>query len=233
MRKQSPAEAPLHRAHLVDLETIGTAEEAGVFVPHLVLRTTVRAEPLLRLHDEIGSPDATGTATSATLGDLVVKMVAATFEVVPGLDVTEGGTSGGSVDVALALAGPDGTVSPVLRDVGSLSLGRIAATKRDLVSRAAEGRLDPTEVEGGTIEVTDLAAYGVAEMVASVSPPYVAHLAFGAVRDEPVVEHDDLVPGKVVTVTLSVDRERVDRLVAAQWLAAFVDLLGRPARALV
>jgi pyruvate dehydrogenase E2 component (dihydrolipoamide acetyltransferase) len=232
MREQSPAEAPLHRAHLVDLETIGTAEEAGVFLPHLVLRTTVRAEPLLRLHDEIGSPHSTGSATSATLGDLVVKMVAATFEVVPGLAVTESATPG-SVDVALALAGPDGTVSPVLRDVGSLSLGRIAATTRDLVSRAAEGRLDPTEVEGGTIEVTDLAAYGVAEMVASVSPPYVAHLAFGAVRDEPVVEHDDLVPGKVVTVTLSVDRERVDRLVAAQWLAAFVDLLGRPARALV
>lgn len=233
MREQPPTAAPLHRAHLVDLETLGTAEEGGVSVPHLVLSTTVRAEPLLRLHDEIGSPHATGSATSATLGDLVVKIVAATFEVVPGFDVTESATAGGSVDVALAVAGPDGTVSPVIRDVGSLSLGRIAATTRDLVARAADGRLDPTEVEGGTIEVTDLAAYGVAEMVASVSPPYVAHLAFGAVRDEPVVEHDDLVPGKVVTVTLSVDHERVDRLVAARWLAAFVDLLGRPARALV
>lgn len=233
MSEHPPTEAPLHRARLVDLEAIGTAEEAEVSVPHLVLRTTVRAEPLLRLHDEIGGPDTTGSATSATLGDLVVKMVAATFEMVPGLDVTEQVSAYGSVDVALALPGPSGTVSPVIRDVGSLSLGRIAATTRDLVTRAADGRLDPTEVEGGTIEVTNLAAYGVAEMVASVGPPFVAHLAFGAVRDEPVVEDGVLVGGQVVTVTLSVDHERVDRLVAAQWLAAFVDLLGRPARALV
>ncbi len=231
-REQAPAAAPLHRAHLVDLETIGTAEEAEVSVPHLVVRTTVRAEALLRLHDEIDGPDTTGSATSATLGDLVVKVVAAAFDLVPGLDVTEQAAHG-AVDVALALPGPGGTVTPVVRDVGSLSLGRIAATTRDLASRAARGRLDPTEVEGGTIEVTDLATYGVAEMVAAVSPPHVAHLVFGAVRDEPVLEDGVLVPGQVVTVTLSVDHERVDRLVAAQWLAAFVDLLGRPARALV
>ena len=139
-----------------------------------------------------------------------------------------------SLDVALSVPGPDGAlVTPVLRDVGSLSLGRIAETTRDLVSRAASDRLDPTEVEGGAVEVTDLAAYGVAELVAPVSPPRTAHVAFGAVRDEPVVEDGVLVPGKVVTITLSVDHERVDRLVAARWLAAFVDLLGRPARALV
>jgi pyruvate dehydrogenase E2 component (dihydrolipoamide acetyltransferase) len=224
----APAAAPLRRADLADLDPLGTvAEEDEDTVPHLVLRTTVRAEPLLRLHDDVA-----GGPTPATLGDLVVKTVAATFELVPEFDATPGARPG-FVDVALALPGPDGTVTPVVRDAGSLSLGRLAATTHDLVSRAADGRLDPTEVDGGAIEVTDLAAYGVAELVASVTPPRLAHLAFGTVRDEPVVQDGELVPGQVVTVTLSVDHERVDRLVAARWLAAFVDLLGRPARALV
>lgn len=224
-----PAAGPPPGTRLVDLDSVGPdAEEDEDTVPELVLRTTVRAEPLLRLHDDIDSG-----RSSATLGDLVVKMVATTFEMVPQLNVTDGADSHGFIDVALALPGPDGTVTPVIRDAGSLGLGRLAATTRDLVSRAAAGRLDPTEVDGGTIEVTDLAAYGVAELVASVTPPHVAHLAFGTVRDEPVVENGELVPGKVVTVTLSVDHERVDRLVAAQWLAAFVELLARPARALV
>jgi pyruvate dehydrogenase E2 component (dihydrolipoamide acetyltransferase) len=219
----------VHQVRLVDLDALGTgAEEVGDTVPHLVLRTTVRAEPLLRLHADIDS----GTP-SATLGDLVVKLVATTFELVPDLDVTVGATRTGYIDVALAVPGPSGTVTPVVRDAGSLGLGRLAVTTRDLVARAAEGRLDPTEVAGGTIELTDLAAYGLAELVASVTPPHVAHLAFGTVRDEPVVEDGELVPGKVVTVTLAVDHERVDRLVAARWLSAFVDLLSRPARALV
>jgi pyruvate dehydrogenase E2 component (dihydrolipoamide acetyltransferase) len=199
-------------------------------VPHVVLRTTVRAEPLLRLHRDVGP--LPGAASQVTLGDLVVKLVAAACDVVPELEDADG-LARDSTDVALALPGPDGTVTPVVRDVGSLSLGRLAAVARDLRARAAEGRLDPTEVDGGAIEVTDLAAYGVAELAASVTPPHLAHLAFGTVRDEPVVEGGELVPGKVVTVTLSVDHERVDRLVAARWLAAFVDLLGRPARALV
>jgi pyruvate dehydrogenase E2 component (dihydrolipoamide acetyltransferase) len=224
-----------HRAHLVDLEAVGhDGQPDEVEVPHLVLRTTVRAEPLLRLHDDIDSPDATGTAASATLGDLVVKTVAAACELVPELVLPGRAPGAGFTDVALAVPGPDGTlVTPVVRDVGSLSLSRIAQTTRDLISRAADGRLDPTEVEGGAVEVTDLASYGVAELIASVSPPRSAHVAFGAVRDEPVVDEGVLVPGKVVTITLSVDHQRVDRLVAARWLAALVDLLGRPARALV
>ena len=229
-----PAASARHGARVVDQDTLGTeAEEDEDAVPHLVLRTTVRAEPLLRLHDEIDSPDIPGAETSATLGDLVVKLVATAFQIVPQLDVTDDTSQHGFIDVALAVPGPNGTVTPVVRDAGSLSLTRLAATTRDLVARAADGRLDPTEVDGGTIEVTDLAAYGVDELLASVTPPHVAHLAFGAVRDEPVVQDGELVPGKVVTVSLSVDHERVDRLVAAQWLAAFVDLLGRPARALI
>jgi pyruvate dehydrogenase E2 component (dihydrolipoamide acetyltransferase) len=206
-------------------------EDEEETVPHLVLRTTVRAEPLLRLHGDVDDP-AQDAVSQVTLGDLVVKLVAAACDVVPELDAADG-RARGFTDVALALPGPDGTVTPVVRDVGSLSLGRLAATTRDLGSRAAEGRLDPPEVGGGAIEVTDLAAYGVAELAASVTPPHLAHLGFGTVRDEPVVEDGALVPGKTVTVTLSVDPERVDRLVAARWLAAFVDLLGRPARAFV
>lgn len=224
-----------HRAHLVDPDPVGhDAEPDEIEVSHLVLRTVVRAEPLLRLHDDIGSPDALGTAMSATLGDLVVKTVAAACELVPELVLPSSAARAGYTDVALAVSGPDGTVvTPVVRDAASLSLGRIAETTHDLLSRAADGRLDPTEVEGGAVEVTDLAPYGVAELFASVSPPRTAHVAFGALRDEPVVEDGVLVPGKVVTITLSVDHERVDRLVAARWLSAFVDLLGRPARALV
>jgi pyruvate dehydrogenase E2 component (dihydrolipoamide acetyltransferase) len=74
--------------------------------------------------------------------------------------------------------------------------------------------------------------YGVEEFAAIINPPHAAILAVGAVRDEPVVQDGAVVPGRVMTVTLSVDHRPADGVVAAQWMAALVELLEHPARAL-
>jgi len=66
-----------------------------------------------------------------------------------------------------------------------------------------------------------------------VGPPHAAILAVGAVRDEPVVEDGAVVPGQVMTVTLSVDHRPVDGVIAARWLAALRELLENPLRVLI
>jgi pyruvate dehydrogenase E2 component (dihydrolipoamide acetyltransferase) len=52
------------------------------------------------------------------------------------------------------------------------------------------------------------------------------------VRDQPVVQDGAVVPGKVMSLTLSVDHRPVDGVVAGRWMAALVELLEHPARAL-
>ena len=68
------------------------------------------------------------------------------------------------------------------------------------------------------------------EFAAIINPPHAAILAVGAVRDQPVVEHGTVVPGKVMALTLSVDHRPVDGVLAARWLAALTELLEHPAR---
>jgi pyruvate dehydrogenase E2 component (dihydrolipoamide acetyltransferase) len=137
-----------------------------------------------------------------------------------------------TVDVAVAVATDRGLMTPVVRDVESLTATALAASVRDLVERARGGLLKQGDLDGGSIAVNNLGMYGVEEFAAIINPPQAAILAVGAARDEPVVENDAVVPGKVITVTLSVDHRPVDGVLAAQWMAVLVGLLEHPVRLL-
>jgi pyruvate dehydrogenase E2 component (dihydrolipoamide acetyltransferase) len=199
--------------------------------PHFYLRGTVRAEPLLALRAEINAD----TPTKVSLNDLVVKAVAAAHERVPEMNVTwtdDAVRRYRTVDVSVAVATDRGLMTPVVRDVGALTATALAASVRDLAERARGGKLKQDELEGGSISVTNLGMYGVEEFAAVINPPHAAILAVGAVRSEPVVEAGVVIPGQVMTLTLSVDHRPVDGVVAARWLAVLKDLLEHPARIL-
>ena len=59
-------------------------------------------------------------------------------------------------DVAVAVAVPDGLVTPVVRDADTKGVGAIAADVRSLVSRARGGGLSPSDYEGGTFTISNL-----------------------------------------------------------------------------
>ncbi len=202
--------------------------------PHFYLRATVRAERLLALRTELN--DALGEdGLKVSVNDLVVMAVAAAHRRVPELNVTwtdDAVRRWQTSDVAVAVATERGLVTPVVRDVGGRSISSIAAAVRDLALRAREGSLRQEELEGGAITVTNLGMYGVEEFAAIINPPHAAILAVGAVREEPVVEDGRVVPGSVMSLTLSVDHRPVDGVVAARWLAELTALLERPVRLL-
>ena len=204
--------------------------ESKQTAPHFYVRATVRADALVALRAEINAGDV-----KVSVNDLVVKAVAAAHRAVPEMNVIwtpDAVRTFDTVDVAVAVATDRGLLTPVVRDVTSLSVSAVADRVRDLATRARDGKLKQDELEGGTISVTNLGMYGVEEFAAIINPPHAAILAVGAVRDEPVVEDGAVVPGQLMTVTLSVDHRPVDGVVAARWLAALKELLEHPVRLL-
>jgi pyruvate dehydrogenase E2 component (dihydrolipoamide acetyltransferase) len=200
--------------------------------PHFYVRATVRAEKLVALRAEVNE----GAAQKVSLNDLVVKAAAATHQRVPEMNVVwtaDAVRRFSRVDVAVAVATDRGLMTPVVHDVPSLTVTALAAAVRDLAGRARDGKLKQHELEGGSISVTNLGMYGVEEFTAIINPPHAAILAVGAIRDEPVVEAGAVVPGQVMTVTLSVDHRPVDGVLAAKWMATFVELMEHPVRLLV
>jgi pyruvate dehydrogenase E2 component (dihydrolipoamide acetyltransferase) len=205
--------------------------ESKQTAPHFYLRATLRADRLVALRAELNE----GAPTRVSLNDLMIRAVAAAHLRVPEMNVVwtpDAVRAHHTVDIAVAVATDRGLVTPVVRDVASLSVTALAARVRDLAARARDGKLRQDELEGGTISVTNLGMYGVDEFAAIINPPHAAILAVGAVRDEPVVEDGALAVGKLMTVTLSVDHRPVDGVVAARWLAELRELIEHPVRIL-
>ena len=201
--------------------------------PHFYVRTTVRVERLLALRADLN--EALDGEVKVSVNDLVVMAVASAHERVPDLNVTWGDDAvrrWHTADIAVAVATDRGLLTPVLRDVGRMSVSTLAAGVRELAGRARQGRLRQADLEGGSITVTNLGMFGVEEFAAIINPPHAAILAVGAVREEPVVEDGHVVPGSVMSLTLSVDHRPVDGVVAARWLAELTTLLERPVRLL-
>ena len=107
-------------------------------------------------------------------------------------------------------------------------VGRAVAGAHRQVPQVGVARLETDRSATPGIPVTYPGRFGVEEASAVVPTGQAAVLAVGALRDEPVVDGTTVVPGKVMTMTLSVKPGRVDDVPAARWLAVLVALLERP-----
>ncbi|MFD9074129.1 2-oxo acid dehydrogenase subunit E2 [Streptomyces lasiicapitis] len=202
----------------------GESIDSKHFVPHFHLRGSARVGELLALRRRLNEYTGREGTSHITVNDLLLKAAALAHRAVPAYD---------SVDVAIAVATERGLVTPVLRAADRLSLTALAETAADLAARARTGRLDPHELVGGTLTLTNLGAYGTEEFAAVVNPPHAASLAVGASRDEAVVVDGQVRAEPVLRATLSVDHRLVDGAVAARWMREFTSLLEQPTRLLL
>lgn len=139
----------------------------------------------------------------------------------------------GGVHVAIAVAIEDGLVTPVIRNTDIKGLAQISAETRDLAKRARDKKLEPKDWEGSTFTISNLGMFGIEEFTAIINPPNAAILAVGAIRDVPVVENGQVVPGKRMKVTLSSDHRVVDGATCAEFLNSVRKFLENPATMLL
>ena len=215
-------------------------------VPHFYLTIDVDAEELMALREQINADLAAGVKASKngaeapkpekiSINDLLIKACAAALLRVPETNATftdEAILVHRRVDISVAVAIPDGLVTPVVRNADQKSVVAIAREVRDLASRARNKKLKPEEMSDGTFSISNLGMFGIDEFSAVINPPEGAILAVGQVRDEPVVKDGAVKPGKKLAMTLSCDHRVVDGAVGAAFLAELRDLLERPMRIL-
>src|SRR5262249_616465 len=133
-----------------------------------------------------------------------------------------------TVHIALATATDDGLVVPVVRDCDRQPLAALVAQARALVERARARAFAGDDLRGATFTVSNLGMYPVSHFAAILNPPQAAILAAGAVRDVPVVRAGAVVPGHVMTVTLSCDHRVVDGAIAGRFLKELKTILEAP-----
>jgi len=138
------------------------------------------------------------------------------------------------VDVALAVALPDGLVTPVARDCARKGVAAIDAEYSTLIAKARAGSLLPEEYSGATFTISNLGSFGVEEFTAIINPPGSAILAVGAARKEPYAKDDGALGVRdAMTLTLGCDHRVVDGAVGAAFLAELAALIEEPLAALL
>jgi len=166
-----------------------------------------------------------------SFNDIVVKAAAVALRRHPAINSSWMGDfmrQHNDVHVAVAVAVPDGLVTPVVRHTDKKGLSQIGEEVKVLAGKARDKKLQPDEMEGSTFTISNLGMFGIEEFTAIINPPNACILAVGAIRDVPVVENGQVVPGKRMKVTLSSDHRIVDGAKAAEFLQTLRSLIENP-----
>ena len=136
-----------------------------------------------------------------------------------------------TIDVGVGTAlGEKGLVVPVVKDAGSLTLEEIGAKLDDLTRRAREGKLERSDVSGGSFTISN---HGVSGSL--LASPIILHqgqaaiLGVGKLEKRVVVREiggqDAILVRPMAYVTLTIDHRVVDGHQTNAWLSRFVEIL--------
>jgi len=124
-----------------------------------------------------------------------------------------------SADIGLAVAQPDGLITPVVRDCWNKGIVEIDSELKQLVQKAQQGKLSPEEYTDATFTITNLGSYGIKEFTAIINPPGAANLTGGEIIKKPVAREDDsIIVQQKMILTLSCDHRVMDGAVGALFL---------------
>ncbi len=175
-----------------------------------------------------------------TVSDILVYAASKALQKFPGINssLVDGNiVTYKSTNIGVAVAGDNGLIVPVIKNVQEKTLTTVSEENRDLVDRAKEGRLSQEEYNGGTFSISNLGMFGIGNFTAIINPPEAAILGVSSVRKTPVVIEEDgedkIVIRPMMNIQLSVDHRLIDGLLAAQFVSYLKELLENPLKILL
>jgi 2-oxoglutarate dehydrogenase E2 component (dihydrolipoamide succinyltransferase) len=136
-----------------------------------------------------------------------------------------------TIDIGVGTAlGEKGLVVPVVKDAGALGLEQIGAKLDHLTRHAREGKLERSDVSGGSFTISN---HGVSGSL--LAAPIILHQGQGAILGVGKLEkrvvvreingQDAILVRPMAYVTLTIDHRVVDGHQTNAWLSRFVEIL--------
>ena len=215
--------SPMRRA--IASRTTRSMREA----PHFYVTTEIDMTRATEFRRELNKELPQGVRVS--VNDLIIKASTLAIDKYPAFNSyfkDNRLVSSPHVNIGIAVALDEGLVIPAILDCQDRDLVNISKASRDLIQRAHGGALKPREYAGGTFAVSNMGMYDVESFTAIIYPPNAAVLAIGSVKEKPVVKNHEIVVGRMMKATLSVDHRVVDGAGGARFLHELKRLLEHP-----
>ena len=136
----------------------------------------------------------------------------------------------GYYNIGMAVATDRGLMAPVIKNAEHLSILGIARELDRLATAAREGTIGVDDLQHSTFTITSLGAQGGLFATPVINFPEVAIMGIHQIKDTPIVEDGEIIPGKVMLLSLSFDHRLVDGHVGAAFAYEVIHLLENPER---
>jgi pyruvate dehydrogenase E2 component (dihydrolipoamide acetyltransferase) len=175
-------------------------------------------------------------AFKLSVNDFIIKAMALALRDVPMANASWTSTARvlhKHADVGVAVAIPDGLITPIVRNAEQKTLSAISNEVKDLAKRARDKKLKPEEYQGGTTSVSNLGMFGVSSFTSIVNLPQASIVSIGAGVEKPVVRNGEIKIGTVMTATFAFDHRVIDGALGAELASAFKRYVENPMAMLV
>jgi len=221
---------PIERAPLARIRRISAANLARnwVMIPHVTQHDEADVTDLeafrVRLNEE-----GAGSGTKVTLLAFVVKACVAALRRFPEFNASLDGDDlvlKRYFHLGFAADTPNGLVVPVLRDADRKGVLEIARELAALAAKAREGKLAPTDLQGGTFSISSLGGIGGTGFTPIINAPEVAILGVSRTATKPVWNGKEFAPRLLLPLSLSYDHRVIDGAAAARFTAHLAQVLA-------
>jgi 2-oxoisovalerate dehydrogenase E2 component (dihydrolipoyl transacylase) len=134
------------------------------------------------------------------------------------------------VNLGVATDTARGLMVPVVRNAHEMSIAELDAALRQVAESARAGTATPEQLAGSTFTLNNYGSLGVDGSAAIINHPEVAILGVGRMIERPWVVGGDIVPRRIVQLSLVFDHRVCDGGYAAGFLRTIVDAIEHPAQ---
>lgn len=135
--------------------------------------------------------------------------------------------------IGFAADTPNGLMVPVIRDADRKGVLELARESAALAAKAREGKLAPSEMQGGTFTITSLGGIGGTSFTPIINAPEVAILGVSRSAMRPAWDGSAFRPRLMLPLSLSYDHRVIDGAAAARFNVYLSQLLADFRRALL
>jgi len=128
--------------------------------------------------------------------------------------------------IGVAVDTPSGLMVPVIRDVDQKGIYQLAKELADFSIKAREGKLKPSDMQGGCFTISSLGGVGTTSFTPIVNMPEVGILGVSKAAMKPVWNGNEFMPRLMLPLSLSVDHRVVDGSEGAKFVVTVAKYLS-------
>jgi pyruvate dehydrogenase E2 component (dihydrolipoamide acetyltransferase) len=199
-----------------------------VMIPHVTNNDQADITDLEELRQTLNKENAK-SGVKVTMLAFLMKAVVAALKKFPEFNASLDGDNlvlKQYYHIGFAADTPNGLVVPVIRDADRKGIMELAAETAELAAQARNGKLSPSQMQGGCFSISSLGGIGGTSFTPIINAPEVAILGVSRSSHMPVWNGSGFVPRLMLPLSLSYDHRVIDGAAAARFNAYLAELLA-------